>query len=251
MELWRALGVRPGEVIALVGGGGKTHALYRLGSELVARGLPTLLCGTTRFTPPERGQPPALTIVPSVERLMRAIDAHLVGPAQPLTATTGRASKGRFQPLDPEWLAIVHARLPGMVIVAEADGSAMRPFKAPAAHEPVIPACTTLVVCCVGVDVLGQPLDAAHVHRPEHVATLTGATLGEPVTPEIIASVLVNAQGGHKALPPGARWIALLNKADRPDRLHAAERVAAALHQRGASSVIAALAQEPPVRSIH
>lgn len=248
MDLCTALGVRPGEVIALVGGGGKTTALYRLGAELTARGLASLLCGTTRFTPPAHGDPPNLTLVPSQAALLRALDpVQSPGPAGALTAATGWGSKGRLLPLEPTWLDAAHAALPGLVIVIEADGSAMRPFKAPAAHEPVIPACASVVACVVGVDAVGKPLDHAHVHRAERVAAITGATLGETVTPDLVARTLLHPEGGQKAVPPGARWLPLLNKADTPARRAAAEQIAAELQSHGQRSIIAQLNQEAPV----
>ena len=66
----------------------------------------------------------------------------------------------------------------------------------------MIPASATVVVPIVGLDVLGQPLDAEHVHRPEIVAELTGAAPGDPVTPAMIAAVLAHPQGGAKDMPP-------------------------------------------------
>src|SRR5205814_3295731 len=46
-------------------------------------------------------------------------------------------------------------------VLVEADGSRMRPFKAPAEHEPVIPDSTTLLVPVVGIDVIGKTLTDA------------------------------------------------------------------------------------------
>src|SRR5207244_992641 len=101
---------------------------------------------------------------------------------------------------------------PRVCILNEADGSRMRPFKAPAEHEPVIPAETTLVVPVVGADVFGKPLDPDHVHRPELVSALSGAPLGTPITPEIVARVLAHPDGGRKGVPAGARVVVLINK---------------------------------------
>jgi probable selenium-dependent hydroxylase accessory protein YqeC len=91
----------------------------------------------------------------------------------------------------------------------------MRPFKAPAGHEPVIPGETTLVVPVVGADVLGQRLDDEHVHRPELVAALSGASVGAAITPEIVARVLAHPSGGRKGVPAHARVVVMINKVDR------------------------------------
>src|SRR5262249_16417193 len=138
-------------------------------------------------------------------------------------------------------------------LVNEADGSRMRPFKAPAAHEPVIPAATTLVVPVVGADVLGQPLDAEHVHRPELVSALTGATVGVPVTPEIVAGVLAHPDGGRQGVPADARVVVVINKVDSlPDRKPAHETAERLLRDRAIHAVIlAALRRDDPVIETH
>jgi molybdenum cofactor cytidylyltransferase len=117
----------------------------------------------------------------------------------------------------------------------------MRPFKAPADYEPVIPTETTLVVPVVGADVFGQPLDADHVHRPELVGALSGAPLGTPITPAIVARVLAHPQGGRKGVPPGARVVVLINKVDAlPDRAPARETAECLLREPAIHSVVLA-----------
>src|SRR5262245_11377437 len=245
MELCDALAVRAGDVVAIVGGGGKTTALYLLGRELAAHGIPTLLCGTTRFTPPAEGDAPNLTLLADDAELLAATDR---ATSWPVTTATGWGSKDRLLPLEPGWIDSLHARRPELAVVIEADGSAMRPFKAPGEHEPVIPASATLVVAVAGIDAVGRPLDETHVHRPERVAALTGASLGEPVTAAVVARVLLHPDGGRKLVPPRARWIALLNKADTPERRAAADDVAVLLRAAGAATVVnAQLRREPPV----
>ena len=245
MELAEALGVRPGDVVALVGGGGKTAALYRLGRELAARpdvgGV--VLSGTTRFTPPERGAAPNLTLLDPAD----PPQCVAVSGPWPRTVATGQGSKGRLLPVAPEWVDALYALHPDWTIVLEADGSAMRPFKAPARHEPVIPACATLVVPVVGIDAAGRPLDEAHVHRPEIVAALTGTRPGAPVDEALIAAVLTHPDGGRKGTPPAARWLPLINKADTPARLARADTLAALLRPAARRVVIARLRDEPPV----
>jgi len=115
------------------------------------------------------------------------------------------------------------------VVAVEADGSAHKPFKAPAEHEPVIPSSTTDVIVCVGLDVLGKPLNELYVHRPEIVARLARTELGEPVTMETILRVLVHDEGGRKGLPEGARLHALLNNPGDEDRRQAGSKLAGRL----------------------
>jgi probable selenium-dependent hydroxylase accessory protein YqeC len=131
-------------------------------------------------------------------------------------------------------------------LLNEADGSRMRPFKAPAGYEPVIPAATTLVVPVVGADIFGAPLDAEHVHRPELVSALSGAPLGTPITPAIVARVLAHPDGGRKGVPAGARVIVLINKVDTlPDRAPARETARCLLREPAIHAVVLATVRGP------
>jgi molybdenum cofactor cytidylyltransferase len=129
----------------------------------------------------------------------------------------------------------------------------MRPFKAPAAHEPVIPPETTLVVPVVGADVFGTPLDDAHVHRPELVAALSAAPLGAPITPEIVARVLGHPDGGRKGVPRGARVVVLVNKVETlSDRTPARETAERLLREPAIHSVLlASVREDQPILEVH
>jgi molybdenum cofactor cytidylyltransferase len=247
MNLREAMQVGEHEIIAIVGGGGKTTILYRLARETVAAGGKAIVTGTTRFTPPEDAALPPAVFSEQTDGLLAGLRTALAG--SPLVvAGAGWGNQGRILPVEPEALAHMAAIDGVAAVVAEADGSAGRPFKAPAAHEPVVASSTTLLLSVAGLDVLGQPLDAKHVHRPEIVARVAGAALGVPVTEAMVARVFLDPSAGRKGLPAGARWLPVLNKADTPERLEAARRIARMLLDGGAERVLIARAgQEPPV----
>jgi molybdenum cofactor cytidylyltransferase len=128
----------------------------------------------------------------------------------------------------------------------------MRPFKAPAEHEPVVPDCTTLLVPVVGIDALGRPLTEKYVHRAGRVAELAGAEVGVEVTPEIVASVLAHPLGGLKGLPPVARATPLINKVESAAELNAAREIARHLlaHPKVDAAAISAVQREEPVTEV-
>lgn len=74
-------------------------------------------------------------------------------------------------------------------VLVEADGSAQRPLKAHAAHEPVIPAGANQTICVVGVSGFGKPVHET-AHRPELYARLAGIPESAPASPETEAAVL-------------------------------------------------------------
>ena len=201
------------ESVAIVGGGGKTSAMFRLAREVVQGGGRAITTTTTRIFAAQIVLAPAHIAAAEAtpERIAAALAAHrtvlVIGPTD--------LSTGKAEGVTPQLFGQMREWFPGACLLNEADGSRMRPFKAPAAHEPVIPSETTLVVPVVGADVFGQPLDDDRVHRPELISALTGAPLGTPVTPEIVASVLAHPQGGRKAVPGGARVVVIINKVER------------------------------------
>jgi probable selenium-dependent hydroxylase accessory protein YqeC len=101
-------------------------------------------------------------------------------------------------------------------IIVEADGAARLPLKAPNETEPVIPSKASLVVAVVGLDSLGVELSTNHVFRPHIVSQLTGLPLGEKVTVDVVAELVVHPKGMAKGAPPNSTIIPFLNKVDIP-----------------------------------
>jgi probable selenium-dependent hydroxylase accessory protein YqeC len=235
VRLCQALNVETNEVISFVGAGGKTTAALRLMGELASIQRRAVFTTTTKILEPIPGEneyllltdeekalaqvPKLLTRYPKVFLAKRPLEE--VDP-------TALGESNRDYPMRPNKLEGVHPslvdrlafrlrsgqarRLGEVVILVEADGARHRALKAPAAHEPVLPASTTILVPMADLTVLGKPLTEEHVHRPELVTGLTGVALGEPVTIEVVATVLSHPQGGLKGLPEQARAIPILNQ---------------------------------------
>lgn len=238
-----AFGLAPGAIVAAVGGGGKTSLVFWFAGAARAAGLEAVVTTTVKFTPPAGGpMPPLVEAEPGA-----AVAAAADGLARygAVTLISGRGERGRMLGFAPEVVEALGG--PRRIVAVEADGSAHRPFKAPAEHEPVVPAGATDVVVCVGLSVLGRPLDGRWVHRPERVARLAGLCNGMPVTEEAIARVVLHPEGGHKGVPPRARLHALLNQ---PVDLRRARALAELLVAGGAETVVVAAAHEGRVLEV-
>ena len=224
-ELLAALGIARGDVVSIVGAGGKTTLAYGLAAEARALGWRVLVTTTTHMGTLDE----ATTGVVLVEA-ESAIEADL---ARAL-ATEGRATvlgrrvrADKIEGLAPERVdALVSA---ADLVLVEADGARGRSLKAPAAHEPVIPASTTLVVVVAALDALGRPLDADTVHRLDLVCAATGAREGTTVDAALMAAALLHPSSYPSRIPAGMRAAVFLNKADEPAALGAAAEVAARL----------------------
>lgn len=207
MGLSELLNIRPG-VTAVIGGGGKTTLLRTLGEELAAAGNRVLLCATAKIFPFE-----------GLENLLNPTEAELAAalayrsPARirsPVCAGTPVPGTGKLTaPVVPMSRL---AELADFVLV-EADGSAQRPLKAHAPHEPVIPKEANQTICVAGASGFGRFIREA-AHRPALYAELAGVTENAPATVETEAAVLL-AEGLHSRV--------FLNQAETPEaRAHAA-----------------------------
>ncbi len=218
----RAVGLRPaGELVAVVGGGGKTSLIFALAAALPGRVVVTT---TTRIFAAQQSLAPAVCHAADLSQLGALLDAHRI------CLVVGDVTGDKATGVDPALPAALLARPDVDTVLVEADGSRMRPFKAPADHEPVIPDGTTLVIPVAGLDALEQALDRA-AHRPDRVAHLLKLPAGEPVashqlTPAEMAAVLTHAEGGLKGAADNTRAVLFLNKVETAARREAAAAVA-------------------------
>ncbi len=226
MLLHEALRIRAKDVVALTGGGGKTTLMFRLADELVAAGRSVVTTMTTHIFVGQMARAPGRLVLSGAGALLAQLPAALAEHRHVLIAGATVVEQDKVEGIPPSLIQRVANHHAVDVVIVEADGSRRLPFKTPATHEPVVPPAATVVVPVVGLAVLGRPLTAAHVHRPELVAALTGAQLGDPVTPEMVATVLAHPSGGAKGAPAAARLVPFLNQADDEPRRQAARAIA-------------------------
>ena len=167
----KTLGICPG-VTAVIGGGGKTTLLRVLGEEL-SRNASVLLCTTTKIYP----FPGISTVYNKVE--IRGFRGCLLCAGTPIEAGKLTAPSMSMSELAEQF----------DYVLVEADGSAGRPMKAHAPHEPVIPPEAAQTILVLGASGFGRPISAA-AHRPERYAALAGADVSNPITPVMAAKVL-------------------------------------------------------------
>ncbi len=214
MNLSTALRLRRGDVVSLTGGGGKTTAMFRLARELAAAGWRVVSTSTTRIFASQTHLAPCHLRLDQATYLPFELTAALATYHHVLVTGQSDDFEGKAHGVPPGVVDAI-SRLPGVdITLVEADGARMRPIKAPASHEPVIPASTTLLVPVIGLDALGRPLTEAHVHRPALLAAVTGLAPGAPITLEAVGALLSHPAGGVKGAPAGVRVTPLLNQAD-------------------------------------
>ena len=231
MRLWDKLGLDMDRhrVIALVGGGGKTTTMYALAREAREAGKTVIVTTTTHILPH-----PGLFMTgesdPAVlEDLLNKHGILTVGRLDRKDKMTGGDVAACAAAAD--------------VVLAEADGARVRPLKAPADHEPVIPPQAAAVLALAGMDCLGRAVGDI-CHRPERVCALLGCGMDHVIAPADVAAVLSSPQGGRKGVGEDMAFRCVLNKADNEERLSGAEEIAALLAERGIPAAITAYSEE-------
>jgi len=264
-KLSSALNLSPCAVVSLVGAGGKTSAALRLMDELAQAGRRVVFTTTTKILEP----------IPRADEcliLAETLDAARIALADPWCARLFLAHRrlkesdpdfaanvpypvrsNKLAGLPPAWVDALVARMAGEtfpVFLVEADGARHRLLKAPADHEPIVPAATTLSIPMADLQVLGKPLVDEFVHRAKLAARLLGVPAGVPVTPPMVARLLAHPDGGTKGVPETARIVPILTWwNDDPLADNARETANRLAAQRGIERVIIANPHaEQPVR---
>jgi probable selenium-dependent hydroxylase accessory protein YqeC len=230
LTLTEALALRPGSVVALVGGGGKTSTLVRLCQESAREGRRALATTTTRMKMEELAPMDDVLLWDDQDDLGQTwkscrnstagdapwIDALLHGRERHGTSATflGRTlMRDKVIGLPSEFLGDLIGRLKWDAVVVEADGSRGRSIKGHRLGEPAIPLCATHCVVVIGADGIGQPVNEEYFHRPEVIQELTGVGWGEPLPPRRIVDLFRHPRGLLSKIPGDVEVAVYVNKA--------------------------------------
>ncbi len=226
MKLIEALGIKTGQVVAFVGAGGKTTAIWRLLHEVDG---PAVFTTTTKIMEPVLPPGGGLMLSP---RPHPARLCDLLARAPRLVLAAGRLPE-EYQPAAGHSVPSLPCKLdglpanvlddlvaecglrcaPGPTWLVEADGAKGCGLKVPGQHEPVIPTSANSVIVCAHLNVIGQPASDKTVHRLAQAEAM-GLRQGEPITPEDFVRVLASPHAGLKDIPPSASAVALLTQRD-------------------------------------
>lgn len=247
-SLLEALEGREAKVISVVGGGGKTSTLKRLAREFNALHREVIVTTTTRLAADE-----GLSFAHRVLTHGMPVDEWVKSQAWPhcdVLLVGAEIGAGKLKGIRTEEVDWLHRLFPHKHVLVEADGSAKKPFKVPAEHEPVVPRSTELVIVIVGAWAFGLPVLPEYIHRAQLVAEFAGISLGAPLTARAAARALLHPASYPKCLPEGAEMVVIINGIDAANS-EEAQRFGRELREAGVKRVLLAnVSQEPPVHEV-
>ncbi|MGZ8451347.1 MAG: selenium cofactor biosynthesis protein YqeC [Candidatus Binatia bacterium] len=236
MLLRDALGVTRGEMVSLIGAGGKTTTLFRLAKELRDQGCKLLVTTTTKFSKPTKPHIDRLFLVDDVQALLD-VCADIAAPAI-IGAGCGVNREGELLGMPAPWLDRLNLDGAFDAILIEADGAASGLFKIPADGEPVIPESCQTTVWIVAIKILGKPLTDQWVHGSARARELLGLPAQALVSEEILLQLVQHEEGCLKGIPPASRKLALINQADSPAEMAAAQALGEKLQKLNFDKVV-------------
>jgi probable selenium-dependent hydroxylase accessory protein YqeC len=215
---------RAGAIVAFVGAGGKTTAMFEVAAAARRGGRAVLVTTSTAIRDPrtEEGRLfDGYIYEPSRSESLssRSVggDALLTALPRPSITVLACGIRPENKITGPHPDNFEGLRPLADFVLVEADGSRGLPLKAPAAHEPVLPPGSDLVVGCLSLEVLGRPAEAELVHRLPLFLELTGLAAGSPIDVPALGRLVTSPQGLFKGCPASTRKVLLLTKADLVD----------------------------------
>jgi molybdenum cofactor cytidylyltransferase len=227
--------INQGLIIAFVGAGGKTTAIFQLARELPP---PVLVTTTTHLG----AWQVSLADQHVMAHQISDLDEH---EFRGITLIVDSIQGDRAVSVKEDilyWLC-AYIQSHNITLLIEADGSRQKALKAPDEHEPVIPEFTDVVVVVAGLGGLGKPLNEEYIHRPQLFSTLSGLPLSELITSDALVRVLTHPNGGLKNIPSRARRINLLNQADTFELQSIGGTMSASLFEHFDSVIVGSLSQ--------
>lgn len=196
----------PGVCAALLGGGGKTTLLERLGDELAKKHDTVLVSSLTktwghladRAIKPETALRDGLT-----NHASRHNPVWVLGEREGPHKTAG-ISEAELDSL----------RQQSNASVFECDGARNLPLKVHLPHDPAVPAFATHVIILVGAEVVGTSLNDGLIHRPAEFARYWSIDPAWPVDAEFVTEVISTRRGYLDKVPEGIEITCFVNKAD-------------------------------------
>ncbi|UCD38722.1 MAG: putative selenium-dependent hydroxylase accessory protein YqeC [Fidelibacterota bacterium] len=192
--------------VAVIGAGGKTSLLFRLGRELSRKYQKVLLTALTRMQYPVDLEPVIASEVadPDLSKLFRK--------GAPLFLMGSRESDAKLAGLSVAELDL--ARKQADICLFECDGARGLSLKAHHGNDPDVPRCATHVIIVVGADAVGTSLREGLVHRPDVFKRQWGIDDDTVIGAEFVAQVVTSSRGYVSKIPQEVEHIYFVNKQD-------------------------------------
>lgn len=185
ISLENLINIKQGEVISVVGSGGKTTFVYNLANELKDKKV--VISTTTKMFFPNKNQ------VDYFFRLDKNDEVNIKNGR-----TFIAVEKVSDNKVSGDILGIKKYISDFDYIILESDGSKRKPLKGWNDTEPVILNETTKTIGIIPMHIIGEKISEENIHRIEIFNEICKCKIGDEITPEIIAKIIKSPKGLFK-----------------------------------------------------
>ena len=218
------LPLKPGNIVAIIGAGGKHTLMYRLSQELVDAGQHVVLTSTTNL---HRNSDYARlsTILASNDPKWQATLKALLNDHRRAVLANHKHDPDLYGGFGAQIATQIRSTAPDAVVLVKADGARKRLLKAAADHEPVYPDHVDICILVLSLNSIGKPLNNANAHRLERIQSLSGLEPGATISTRTLVDVIGTKGGYADRMPKGIRKVLYLSSCITPEDMANAKEI--------------------------
>ena len=203
MELNKILDIKKGDMISIVGAGGKTTLMFLLANELKNKGKVLVTTTTKIYNPSEEVD--NLALGEEGYKFLKSINDN------------GIYAYGEYINDENKLIGADVEILNGLTdsfdyILVESDGSKRKDLKAWNNNEPVLSGITSNTIGVLSLKTINMEINNENIHRLKEFTSLTNSKEGEKVNLDTLIEVIFNKKGLFKEAI--GEKVLFLNKVD-------------------------------------
>lgn len=203
MELNKILEIKKGDMISIVGAGGKTTLMFSLANELKNKGKVLVTTTTKIYNPSEEVD--SLALGEEGYKFLKSINDN------------GIYAYGKYINDENKLIGADVEILNGLTdsfdyILVESDGSKRKDLKAWNNNEPVLSGITSNTIGVLSLKTINMEINNENIHRLKEFTSLTNSKEGQKVNLDTLIEVIFNKKGLFKEAI--GEKVLFLNKVD-------------------------------------
>lgn len=203
-SLSEILELRNGDLVSIMGAGGKATTMKRLLRELLDRRIPILVTSTTNLHALGGEGAPSLLLSEGTRADVQDAIRKWTGRGA-VVWVEKKLPQNMFRGLPVGQVEEMHGRGFDGVLIVKTDGARKRLAKAPGADEPIVPRSATHCLVVMGLNAIGRPAGPDVLHRFERTCAVAGLKPGQTIGARHLAAIAAHPESYPGRLPAGAR----------------------------------------------
>ena len=216
--------IAPGDMVCVMGAGGKATLMKRLIREMLDEPYPVIITSTTNLHALGGEDAPPVLLSEEGRAELQSVAQDWSGRGA-VVWVEKKLPQNMFRGLEARQVEALHGSNFHGVVVVKTDGARKRLIKTPGPGEPVIPEGATHCVLVLGLAAIGRRADEKIVHRMEKVRAIAGLAAGEVIGAHHLARLASHPESYPSRFPEGAKRILYLSHCTSQEALQEAQTI--------------------------